>query len=81
MRHVSVMECRISSLSYPNLMISQKSIELVKTWPKCMVKLPNILFNQVFTYFGCARQNVTEKMEIIAGESMFAKNILCRKLH
>ena len=47
------MECRISSLSHLNLMISQKSIWLVKNillgkiLPKCMVRLSNILFNQV----------------------------------
>ena len=33
-----------------------------------MVRLPNILFNQIFTSFSCARQNVAKKMEIIAGE-------------
>ena len=55
-------------------MISQKYIYLVKnillgkTWPKCVVELSNILFSQMFTCFTCARQNVAEKMEIIAGE-------------
>ena len=31
-----------------------------------MFELPNIVFNAMFTCFGCARQNVAEKMEIIA---------------
>ena len=68
------MECRISSLLHLNLMISQKYIQLVKnillgkTWSKCVVELSNIPFSQMFTCFSYARQNVAEKMEIIAGE-------------
>ena len=33
-----------------------------------MVELSHILFSQMFTCFSYARQNVAEKMEIIAGE-------------
>ena len=66
------MECRISSFLHLNLMISQKyiqlyrNIQLGKTWSKCMFELPNIVFNPTFTCFGCRRQSLTEKMEIIA---------------
>ena len=82
------MECRISSLLHLNLIISQKSMKLIKnillakTWSKCMFELPNIIFNPVFTCFGCARQNVAEKLEIIARllPIGICKN-LCRLLH
>ena len=66
------MECRISSFLHLNLMISQKyiqlyrNIQLGKTWSKCMFELPNIVFNPTFTCFGCRRQSLNEKMEIIA---------------
>ena len=51
------MECRISSLLYLYLMISQKYILLIKnillakTWSKCMFELPNIVVNSMFTFF------------------------------
>ena len=63
------MECRISSLLHLYLMISGKYILLIKnilvakTWSKCMFELPNIVFNLMFTCFGCARQNVALVME------------------
>ena len=31
-----------------------------------MFKLPNIVFNPIFTCFDCATQNTAEKMKIIA---------------
>ena len=34
----------------------------------CLGNVSYNLFTQMFTCFSCARQNVTEKMEIIAGE-------------
>ena len=70
------MECRISSLLHLYLMISRKYILLIKNIllakclsvqvSKCMFELPNIVVNSMFTFFGCAWQNVVEKMEIIA---------------
>ena len=32
-----------------------------KICSKCLLKLPNILFNELFDCFSCARQNVTDK--------------------
>ena len=63
------MECRISSLLHLLLMISHKYIQLIKnillakTWSRCIFELPNIVFNPMFTCFGCARQNVALVME------------------
>ena len=67
------MECRNSSLSHLMIHISKihlacQNILLAKTGSKCTARLPNILFNQTFTSFSCARQNVAEKMEIMVGE-------------
>ena len=66
------MECRISSLLHLKLMIYHKYIQLIKnillekTWSMCIFELPNIIFNPMISCFGCARQNVADKMEIIA---------------
>ena len=74
------MECRNSSLSHLMIHISKihlacQNILLAKTGSKCTVRLPNILFNQMFTSFSCARQNMAEKMEIIAWEYIWFRSI------
>ena len=42
-----------------------QNILLAKTGSKCTVRLPNILYNQMFTSFSCARQNVAEKWKLL----------------
>ena len=60
----------IPSLRHLNMKISQKSIQLikkkllVKSWSKYTFELPNILFNQMVTYFSCVRQNVASVMDM-----------------
>ena len=59
----------IPSLTHLNMAISQKSIQLVKnifivkTWSKYTNELSNIVFNQMFTCFSCAGQNVASVMD------------------
>ena len=59
----------IPSLTHLDLIISWKSILLIKnillpkTWSKYMFELPNIVFYPMFSWFGCARQNVALVME------------------
>ena len=79
------MECRNLSLSHLNLMIhiskihlACQNILLAKTGSKCTVRLPNILFNQMFTSFSCARQNMAEKWKLLL-ENIYGSAALSQK--
>ena len=54
---------------------------MVKTWSKYANELPNIVFNQMFTCFSCAGQNVASVMDTFRENCPLVKKHKMQKKH